>query len=98
VPIVTDNDPARLLAKLRASNRGKDVHLVGGPRTIETFRGLGALDKFGLLVLPVFLGNGMRLTPSLSVDAKLQLESQRSLPGGTVESLPDHVAMTHLTT
>jgi dihydrofolate reductase len=84
-PIVTDSDPVRLLEKLRAANRGKDVHLVGGPRTIETFRALGALDKLGLLVLPLFLGDGMRLTPSLSTDTELVLESQHSLPGGSVE-------------
>lgn len=84
-PIVTDRDPVRLLEKLRSANRGKDVHLVGGPKTIETFRALGALDKLGLIVLPLFLGNGMRLTPSLSIDTELALESQRSLPGGSVE-------------
>src|SRR5438876_7262285 len=37
--VVTDSDPARLLERLRAANQGGDVHLVGGPRTIETFRG-----------------------------------------------------------
>jgi dihydrofolate reductase len=52
VPIVADSDPARLLEKLRSTNRGGDVHLVGGVRTIETFRAMGALDKLGLLVLP----------------------------------------------
>ena len=50
--VVTDSDPARLLEKLRAANRGGDVHLVGGPRTIETFRALGALDKPELVKLP----------------------------------------------
>src|SRR2546430_2190751 len=40
--VVTDSDPARLLGQLRAANQGRDVHLVGGPRTIETFR---ALDR-----------------------------------------------------
>jgi dihydrofolate reductase len=84
-PIVIDSDPARLLEELRAANRGKDVHLVGGPRTIETFRALGALDKLGLLVLPFFLGAGMQLTPSLSTDIGLVLESERSLPEGAVE-------------
>jgi dihydrofolate reductase len=44
-PIVTDSDPVRLLERVRAANRGGDVHLVGGPRTIETLRALGALDK-----------------------------------------------------
>jgi len=87
VPIVTDSDPIRLLEKLRASNRGQDVHLVGGPRTIETFRQLGALDKLGLLVLPLMLGDGMRLTPAVSSDASLTLESARALPEGSVETV-----------
>ena len=60
--VVIDSDPARLLEQLRAANRGGDVHLVGGPRTIETFRALGALDKLDLVVLPLLLGDGMRLT------------------------------------
>jgi dihydrofolate reductase len=85
VPIVTDDDPTRLLEKLRAANRGGDVHLVGGPRTIETFRALGALDKLGLLVLPFLLGGGTLLTPSLSIDAGLALEEVHPLPEGAVE-------------
>jgi dihydrofolate reductase len=84
-PIVTDGDPARLLEKLRTANRGGDVHLVGGPRTIETFRALGALDRLELVVLPLFLGDGMRLTPSLSPETELVIERERSLPGGSVE-------------
>src|SRR5919201_983593 len=83
--VVIDGGPARLLEKLRAANRGGDVHLVGGPRTIETFRALGALDKLGLIVLPFLTGEGMRLTPSVSTDAALTLESERSIPGGYVE-------------
>jgi dihydrofolate reductase len=83
--VVVDGDPARLLEKVRAANKGGDVHIVGGPRTIETFRALGALDKLGLIVLPLLLGEGMRLTPSLSTDTRLTLESERALPGGSVE-------------
>jgi dihydrofolate reductase len=85
VPIVADSDPARLLEKLQAANRGGDVHLVGGLRTIETFRALGALDKLGLLVLPFFLGGGTRLTPSISIETELVLEEARTLPEGAVE-------------
>jgi dihydrofolate reductase len=59
--VVSDSDPARLLEKLRAATRGGDVHLVGGPRTIEAFRSLGALDELELVVLPVLFGAGMRL-------------------------------------
>ncbi len=83
--VVIDSDPARLLQKLREANQGGDVHLVGGPRTIETFRALGALDKLGLIVLPLLMGEGMRLTPSLSTDTELRLESEHALPGGSVE-------------
>ena len=83
--VVVDSDPARLLQKLRAANQGRDVHLIGGPRTIETFRALGALDKLELVVLPLLLGDGMRLTPALSPDTGLELERERALPGGSVE-------------
>ena len=83
--VVTDSDPARLLDKIRAANKGGDVHLVGGPRTIETYRALGALDKLELVVLPLLFGSGMRLTPSLSLDTGLTFERERALPGGSVE-------------
>lgn len=83
--VVSDSDPVRLLEKLRAANQGGDVHLVGGPRTIETFRVLGALDKLELVVLPLLFGAGMQLTPSLSPDTGLTFERERALPGGSVE-------------
>lgn len=83
--VVTDSDPQRLLDRLFASDRGGDVHLVGGPRTIETFRRLGALDRLELVVLPFLLGAGMQLTPALSLDTRLTLDRQRGLPGGAVE-------------
>jgi dihydrofolate reductase len=87
--VVVDDDPERLLEKVRAANNGRDVHLVGGPRTIETFRALGALDKLGLLIVPILLGAGMRLTPAVSTDAGLTLESAQALPGGSVEIVYD---------
>ncbi|HEV3172915.1 MAG TPA: dihydrofolate reductase family protein [Actinocrinis sp.] len=83
--VVTDSDPVQLLEKVRAANRGGDVHLIGGPRTIETYRALGALDSIELVVLPILFGDGMRLTPSLSTEAGLTFERERALPGGSVE-------------
>jgi dihydrofolate reductase len=83
--VVIDSDPARLLEQIRAANQGGDVHLVGGPRTIEAFRALGALDKLELVVLPMLFGDGMQLTPSVSTDAGLTFEAERALPGGSVE-------------
>jgi hypothetical protein len=46
---------------------------------------IGALDQLGLPLVPIFLGDGRRLTPMLSVDTLLTLESERPLPGGSVE-------------
>jgi dihydrofolate reductase len=83
--VVSDSDPERLLERLRAANKGGDVHLVGGPQTIETFRALEALDELELVVLPLLFGAGMRLTPSLSLDTGLIFERVRALPGGSVE-------------
>jgi dihydrofolate reductase len=83
--VVTDSDPERLLEQLRAANRGGDVHLIGGPRTIETYRALGALDKLELVVLPLLFGAGMQLTPSLDPGVGLTFERSRDLSGGAVE-------------
>jgi dihydrofolate reductase len=85
--VVVEGDPDRLLEHLRQANRGRDVHLIGGPTTIETYRQRGAIDEFGLVVLPIFAGEGMQLTPSLRTDERLTLKSERVLPGGAVELL-----------
>jgi dihydrofolate reductase len=83
--VVVDSDPARLLERVRDANRGGDVHLVGGPSTIEAFRALGALDRLGLVVVPLFVGSGMQLTPTVATDTALTFESVRPLPGGPLE-------------
>ncbi len=83
--VVVDEDPARLLERLRASNTGSDVHLVGGPTTIETYRALGALDEIRLLVLPIFTGGGRSLTPEVRVDSSLTFVDAHTWPAGVVE-------------
>ena len=61
------------------------MHLLGGPRTIETFRALGALNRLELVVLPLRFGSGMRLTDFLSPQTGLTFERERALRGGSVE-------------
>ena len=85
--VVVDGDPKRLLDRVREASKGGDVHLIGGPTTIETYRELGAIDEFGLIVLPIFAEEGMRLTPAIKTDERLELKSHRALPGGAVELL-----------
>jgi dihydrofolate reductase len=83
--VVVEADPERLLERVREANSGGDVHLIGGPTTIETYRELGAIDEFGLVVLPILAGEGMRLTPAIKADDRLALKSVRELPRGAVE-------------
>jgi dihydrofolate reductase len=83
--VVTEPDPERLLERIQEANLGGDVHLVGGPRTMEAFRALGALDTIELVVLPLLFGSGMQLTPALRPDTGLTFERQRALAGGSVE-------------
>jgi dihydrofolate reductase len=83
--VTVDSDPVRLLEKVRAANGGGDVHLIGGPTTIETFRSMDAVNKLELVMLPFLLGGGLRLTPTLDPATGLTFESSRSLPGGSVE-------------
>jgi len=87
--VTVDSDPARLLERIRARHPGDDVHLVGGPRTIEAFRALGALDQLGLLVMPRLLGGGLRLTPTLHPGTHLRLAQHRALPNGVMEIVYD---------
>jgi dihydrofolate reductase len=85
--VILDGDPQRLLERVREANRGGHVHLIGGPTTIETYRKLGSIDEFGLVVLPILVGGGMRLTPAIQTDERLELTGQRALPRGAVELL-----------
>ena len=83
--VVVESDPERLLERVREANKGGDVHLIGGPTTIETYRALGAIDEFGLVVLPILAGEGMQLTPAVRTDERFELRSERVLPRGAVE-------------
>jgi dihydrofolate reductase len=83
--VVYEADPETLLARVRETNRGGDVHLIGGPRTIATYLALGALDELQILVLPILLGDGLRLTPHLDPSTQLTFSRSRAIDGGSVE-------------
>jgi riboflavin biosynthesis pyrimidine reductase len=74
-----------LLEALRSRGSDLDAHLVGGPRTIEAFREIGVLDRLEVVVLPVLLGGGLRLSRPSSELIRLGLESQRPFPDGSIE-------------
>src|ERR671939_204011 len=61
-----------------------DVFVLASQRPTDTPDHV-AVESDPARVLPLFLGDGMRLTQSISVDASLELQSERALPGGSVE-------------
>jgi dihydrofolate reductase len=72
------------LWRTRGSNR--DVHLVGGRKTIRASDDAGALDQLELLVLPFMAGNGLPLSPEGALPMNLQmLRSGSRHPDGAVE-------------
>src|SRR4051794_35869599 len=76
--VVAAAKPEELLDRMRAAGLDGDVHLVGGQRTMEAFLELGALDVLGVVVLPILLGDGVRLTLPGSGTRRLALESSRT--------------------
>jgi dihydrofolate reductase len=87
--VVASDDPRELLQLMRAGDFSSDVHLVGGPETIQAFHEIGALDRLELIVLPVALGDGLRLVPSATGQMPLTRQSQRGFPDGSIELVYD---------
>ncbi|GAA0613478.1 dihydrofolate reductase family protein [Kutzneria viridogrisea] len=85
--VVAAAKPAELLDLMRQADFPGDVDLVGGQRTIDAFRGIGALDVLGIVTLPILLGEGTRLTPPASDPQFLRLDSTRTFPDGAVEQV-----------
>ncbi|MFI9383645.1 dihydrofolate reductase family protein [Kutzneria sp. NPDC052558] len=75
--------PADLLRHLQLTGLMGDVHLLGGARTIRAFLDLGAIDRLGVVVLPMLLGRGVPLFGDTS--QALHLQCQRLHPGGAIE-------------
>lgn len=84
--IHSGDGPAGLIKQLRSRGSGGDVHLVGGPRTIQAVQQEGALDSLEIVVLPVMLGDGIPLWPRGARPAALALtRGPRVFPDGSVE-------------
>ena len=84
--IVGAGGPAELAKQLRSRGSDKDVHLVGGPRTIRAFHEAGELDRLEIVVLPILLGDGIPLSPPGAGRVPLRLlGAERTFPDGSAE-------------
>ena len=59
--VASKGGPVGLVEQLRQARLAGDVQLLGGPRTIQVLLELGAIDRLGMVVLPVLLGKGIPL-------------------------------------
>jgi dihydrofolate reductase len=76
---------AKLVELMQAAGVGGDVHLVGGPSTMQAFREIDALDEVRLHFVPRILGSGVPLAADGVESLSLVLQSTRTFPDGVVE-------------
>jgi dihydrofolate reductase len=74
-----------LVKLMKSAGIGGDVHLVGGPRTMQAFREIHALAEVWLHVVPMILGSGHPLAAAGLEPLRLTLQSTRTFPDGVVE-------------
>jgi dihydrofolate reductase len=73
---------AKTVAALKAEP-GKDIWLFGGARLFRSLLDLGLVDAVEVAVVPVLLGDGLKLIPEGS-RCRLHLDECKTLPNGTV--------------
>jgi dihydrofolate reductase len=84
--VTTAPTPTGLIEAMEAAGITGDVHLVGGPRTMQAFHQIGALAEVGLLVIPRIQGDGVPLAPAGTKPLSLTLRSTRTFPDGVIEA------------
>lgn len=57
--LASSGGPADLVKQLQDAKLDGDVQVLGGPRTIQAFMEVGALERLELCVLPILLGKGI---------------------------------------
>ena len=81
---VRSGDAAEIAVELKQAGGG-DVWLLGGAKTARPFLREGLVDRLELFVIPVLLGDGIRLFEPGLPRRQLRLEKAQSHPRGVVE-------------
>jgi dihydrofolate reductase len=76
-------DITALAASLKATDEG-DIWLFGGANSVKPFRDRGLIDRVELYVIPVLLGDGIRLFEPSAAAMKLTLIDARAMGSGVV--------------
>lgn len=70
--------------ELIKSQSSKNIWIVGGGKIISAFLKLGVVDEIILTIVPVILGQGIRLFPTGSLETKFELSGTESFETGLV--------------
>ncbi len=71
------------IEELRAQS-GKDIWLFGGGELFRSMLEMGEVDKVEVAIMPVLLGGGIALLPSIAQQTKLSLSSHKLYRSGIV--------------
>jgi len=71
------------IEELRAQS-GKDIWLFGGRELFRSMLEMGEVDKVEVAIMPVLLGGGIALLPSIAQQTKLSLSSHKLYRSGIV--------------
>ncbi|HYL75122.1 MAG TPA: dihydrofolate reductase family protein [Bryobacteraceae bacterium] len=82
VEFVTEPIPA--FAKRLRAQPGKDIWMMGGGGIIASFLDAGGIDEFSIHVIPIFIGEGIRLIEPRHRTVKLALLGTKRFPDGVV--------------
>ncbi len=78
------NADAATVAREARNFGGGDVWLTGGGNVARQFLDAGLIDEIELFVMPVLLGDGVRLFPGAAAQAGLMLEDTQPYDNGVV--------------
>lgn len=80
---VTNLSPKNLMTEME--RRGWPRVYVDGGAIVQSFLKLGLIDDFKLAIVPILLGDGIRLFGDLPSDVDLELIDTKAFPSGLVE-------------
>lgn len=72
--------PGELIRSLKQQD-GKDIWICGGADIVQQLMREDVIDRFHISVIPVILGEGIRLFGTMEKDVKLRLVKEESYNG-----------------
>jgi len=83
-PEFYNGDPVELVKKLREEDGG-DIFIDGGAELVRTLKGEGVISEYIISVIPLFLGNGIRLFHEVEKEEQLELINTRMYESGLIQ-------------